>query len=244
MHKLLLKIGLKNFKGVHELDKLGGLTSAQRSTLRGETGILIVDDEDAHALADSLSHKFGFTKIETYEEQPDDSVIKNFPIIVTDVKGIGADEKSNGLKFAASVKKQYPLKQVIVVSGQLKKAEYRNDSLILRDVDGVYDKNADSIEVLANLLNVAVANVHDPALVWRNIRRELLRRDDTTSDKSLDEVMTLEDDFVRAYETHCRVDSKGNVQWVDTLIKLAGLSQTIVKLLCGIKQLTTAAAVS
>ena len=224
----------KEFAGVHALDKLGGLSSSQMETLRRETRILIIDDLDADSFAEMQSHKYGFSKIRPEKAIPDDSIIQEYPIIVTDVEGVSLDD-SNGLRFAKHVKKRYPLKQIIISSGQLKVSKYRDDLRYVSMFDGIFDKVKDSSEQLASLLDRSIVNLYDPSFVWRNIRSHLLHRDEEKSDTNLFSVMKMEAEFVAQVLKKNPNGAIVDLNWLDGIVSLGTLTKNVLELLAAIK---------
>lgn len=224
----------KRFAGVHALDKLGGLSSSQMETLRRETRILIIDDLDAGSFAEMQSHKYGFSKIRPEKAIPDDSIIQEYPIIVTDVEGVSLDD-SNGLRFAKHVKKRYPLKQIIISSGQLKVSKYRDDLRYVSMFDGIFDKVKDSSEQLARLLDRSIVNLYDPSFVWRNVRRHLLHRDEEKSDTNLFSVMKMEAEFVAQVLKKNPNGAIVDLNWLDGIVSLGTLTKNVIELLAAIK---------
>ena len=225
------------FAGVHELDKLGGLSPNQKDSLRKEVNILIIDDRDAESMAETLARKHGFENIRTEKTIPDEPVIQRHQIIVTDVDGVAMDD-SNGLKFARHIKTRSPLKRVIISSGQLKLSKYREDLRYASMFDGVYEKTKDSHEKLAQLLDSSIINLYDPSFVWRNVRENLLKRDVNKPDTDMFSVMQMENDFVRQVLSKNKGGTIDNLHWLDALIELGTLSKTVIELLSAIKAIS------
>lgn len=223
------------FKGVHELDKLGGLSAAQKVLLRKDVEILLIDDRDAETMAETLEKKHGFCHIRPIKECPDDLLVQAYPIIVVDVDGI-TTEDTNGLRLAKHIKKRYPLKQVIISSGQLKLPKYRDDLRDVHMLNGIYEKTRDNNEKLASLLDNSIVNLYDPSFVWRNVRKELLRRDDRlTLDTDILNVAIQEDIFVRQVLDENKGTSIEKLDWLECIISLGKLSAVVLKLLSTIK---------
>ena len=234
LEKLSYSYLQKHFAGVHELDKLGGLSSSQMETLRRETQILIIDDLDSESLAAMQSHKHGFSKIRSEKKVPDDSIIQEYPIIVTDVEGVTADD-SNGLKLAKHIKERYPLKQIIICSGQLKVSKYRDDLRYASMFDGIFDKVKDSSEQLARILDRSIVNLYDPSFVWRNVRKYLLQRDGDKSDTDIFSVMQMEGDFVAQVLAKNPNGAIGDLHWLDAIVSIGSLAKNVIELLAAIK---------
>ncbi len=230
--KFAFSMAKSSFKSVHELDKLGGLSEVQMVEIRKGVGILIIDDRDASDIASTLEKKYGFAKVKPVDSVPDTSQIEAYPIVVTDVDGVGA-ENSNGLKFARHIKSTYPLKQVVICSGQLKAAKYRDDLQYLNMFNGVYEKTKDSIEVLAELLNVCIVNLYDPSFVWRNVRANLLSRDnERKSDTDIFSVAEMEDEFVSQVLKNSKGKGKvGDLNWLETVVKMGKFTVGVMELL-------------
>lgn len=230
--RLILSFGLKFFKGVHDLDKYGGVTSGQKENLRPTVKILVVDDQDAASLTTALS-KFGYKNVTKLDEMPDDSVVQQYPIVITDVSGVGRDVQSNGLRLARHIKSAYPLKQIIIASGQLMTGDYDADRDVLNLVDGVFIKGAPNDE-LADLVEECLQRIYNPATVWRNIRKELLNVAGEKADVSIDNIAKYEDQYVRHF---IELNQGKQIQpnWIEMMIKTAKLAEPVIKLLAGIK---------
>lgn len=220
------------------MDKFGGYISSQKTVLKNKTPILVVDDADAEIIKKVL-FQYDYKNVSTEVERPSDEEIRKYPIIITDVMGIGDDLNSNGLLFAEYIKDTFPLKQVIVISGQLQRREYKKHADVLRIVDGVFKKGT-SYDELARLLDPCLCQVNDPALVWRRIRQELLSvKGVEKKDTEVFKVMQWEDQFVRSFLDVGR-DSQGEGirgDWINSMTKVAGLASQVVGLLSGIKGL-------
>lgn len=230
--RALLNVGLFFFKGVHDLDKYGGVTSGQKETLRPNVKILVVDDQDASSLATALS-KFGYKNVTPMEEMPEDSVVQQYPIVITDVSGVGKDVQSNGLRLAKHIKSVYPLKQVIIASGQLMTHDYDADRDVLKLVDGVFSKG-DPNDKLADLVEACLQRIYNPATVWRNVRKELLNVEREKTDASIDNIAKYEDQFVRHFISLNR-GKQVEPNWIEMMVRAAKLAEPVVKLLIGIK---------
>lgn len=225
----------RGFKGIHELDKLGGLSSTQKATLRKKVGILLIDDRDAEVIADTLEKKHGFSCIKPIKECPDDSLVQSYPIIVVDVDGITA-ENTNGLRLAKHIKNRYPLKQVIISSGQLKLSKYKDDLRDVHMLNGIYEKTRDNNEKLASLIDDSIINLYDPRLVWRNVRGELLSRNDSlASDTDILNLALEEEIFVQEVLARNRGASIEKLDWLEVIISVGKLSTAVLKLLSTIK---------
>lgn len=229
-------IDVSSLMSVHELDRFGGLLSAQKVKLRHDVGILVVDNEDAEEIRVALE-RYQYSNIRTVTERPSDEIVEKYPIIITDVCGIGEDLNSNGLQFAEHIKETFPLKQVIVVSGRMQKAEYKNDIEITRRLEGVFKKGT-SYDKLAAILDPCVSRVYEPALVWREIRRELLSvRGAEKKDTEIGKVAVWEDQFVRQFLKISNNQDSPSLDWVSLMTKTVGMATQVVGLLSGIKAL-------
>lgn len=235
LNTLIKSFAHKHFKGVHELDKLGGLSPTQKESLRKDVCILLIDDRDSETMSETLARKQGFCRVKPVKECPDDALIKSYPIIIVDVDGV-TSEDTNGLRFAKHVKERYPLKQVIISSGQLQLARYKNDLRDVHMLDGIYEKTKDNTEKLASLLDASIVNLYDPSYVWRNIRATLLRRGENVgSDTDIFTVAVQEHEFVTQVLLANNSESIVNLQWLDKLIKIGKLSAVVIELLSNIK---------
>jgi len=227
---------IDDLKGIHELDKFGGLTSDQKNELKAKVGVLVVDDQDAFIISDALEN-LGYLNVKPIRKTPREDEISKYPIIITDVAGIGEELQSNGLELADRIKRCYPLKQVIVASGQLQKREYREAQYILRKVDGVFKKGT-SYESLNDQLMACICRVFDPALVWRQVRDELLRRGgDEKKDTAIAMVAVWEDQFVRQFLQVNGRQSFVELSWAEKMLQIIGFAEQVVNLLSGIRSL-------
>lgn len=229
-------MSIEDLKGVHELDKFGGLTPDQKNELKPKVGVLVIDDQDAFIIADALVN-LGYKNVKPIRRTPKEDEIAEYPIIITDVAGIGNELQSNGLELADRIKRCHPLKQVIVASGQLQKREYRDAQHILRTVDGVFKKGT-SYERLNDQLMTCICRVFDPALVWRQVRDELLRRDgEKKKDAEIAMVAKWEDQFVRQFLKENGHQSFIGLDWAGKMLEAIGFAEQVMNLLSGIKSL-------
>ena len=196
---------------VHELDKLGGLTPNQIKDIKGRVPILVVDDEQ-HEMFKKKLYENGYHGVSALRESPSDDEVRKYSVLIVDVAGIRDDIQSNGLIFAKRIKKMYPLKEVIVMSGQPKYIKQLTASQGESDI--WFFKKGTALDSLFDRIDTGIRNLYDPSLVWRAIRYELLRRDGSTKmDTDINLVAKWEDEFVQDI---LKVDSPTtsiNIDW-------------------------------
>lgn len=240
MYKLLQGVLLKTFKGVHELDKLGPIDRDQMVRLRHDESILLIDDLDSVSISQTLKERFGFCNITPVDRFPSDDLIQKNHIIVTDVRIDSEGSKLNGLRFAGNLKRRYPNKQVIIISGQLRTNAYAADRLFLSAVYGYYDKNKDSVEKLSDLLNGCIVELNHPANVWRNLRLQMLNPSiGGMSDKALADVMRLEDIYVRKCLDVFKENGIQRTEWKDILIKSLQVTKVMTDVIGNLERMWT-----
>lgn len=226
---------LDKLLSIHELDRFGGYIATQMTLLRNTVPILIVDDADAEVIRGALE-KFDFKNVDIATERPSDERIGKYPIIITDVCGVGQNLNSNGLLFAKHIKECFPLKQVLVISGQIRSKEYKKNEAVVRKVDGFFKKGS-SYDELARLIDPCLRRVSDPALVWRQIRNELLMvQGAEKKDTEIGKIALWEDQYVRQFLKVGRVEHENTIKndWLPEMIKITTLATQVMDLLKGI----------
>lgn len=201
---------------VHELDKLGGLTPNQIKDIKGRVPILVVDDEQ-HEMYKKKLYENGYHGVSALRESPSDDEVRKYSVLIVDVAGIRDDIQSNGLIFAKRVKKIYPLKEVIVMSGQPRYIKQLTASQGEGDI--WFFKKGTSLDSLFDRIDTGIRKLYDPSLVWRAIRYELLRRDSSVKmDTDINLVAKWEDEFVRDILNVGNPSTAINIDWI-TLLK-------------------------
>lgn len=198
---------------VKELDRLGGLTSHQMKDIRGRVPILVIDDEQDEMYKKKL-YENGYHGVSSQRASPSDDEIRKYSILIVDVVGIREDVQSNGLMFAKRIKKMYPLKEVIVMSGQPKYVKQLNNNEIQ---DGVWSfRKGTSFDLLLDRLDKCIKHLYDPSLAWRTIRMELLGRDlESKMDMVIHLVAEWESLFVKKVLGQDSDSKSINIDWIE-----------------------------
>lgn len=224
---------LDKLLSIHELDRFGGYIATQMTLLRNTVPILIVDDADAEVIRGALE-KFDFKNVDIATERPSDEHIGKYPIIITDVCGVGQNLNSNGLLFAEHIKECFPLKQVLVISGQIR--PNKKNEAVIRKIDGFFKKGS-SYDELARLIDPCLRRVSDPALIWRQIRDELLMvQGAEKKDTEIGKIALWEDQYVRQFLKVGRVEHENTIKndWLSEMMRITTLATQVVDLLRGI----------
>lgn len=220
---------------VHELDKMGGLTSNQIKDIKGKVPILVVDDEQ-HEMYKKKLYENGYHGVSSQRESPSDDEVRKYSILIVDVAGIRDDIQSNGLIFAQRIKRLYPLKEVIVMSGQPKYIKQLNEGHWKEDI-WFFNKGT-SLDSLFDRIDKGIRNLYDPSLVWRAIRHELLRREgDSKMDTDINLVAKWEDEFVRSVLDVGGERISVNVDWLRVIRNGVALASEVKALVECIGQL-------
>ena len=156
--------------------------------LRAHVPIVAIDD-DGFAYADVLrNHGFRITVL---NDISDVNAVESYPIIICDIKGVGASFKSRfeGAHVISEIRKHYPLKYLIVYTGQMFDASY-NPYFALCDTSMKKDAGSDEwVEALDRAISVYV----DPMSQWKKARQLVISHDIPPA-----RLMELEDEYVRS----------------------------------------------
>ncbi|WGE85327.1 hypothetical protein [Actinobacillus equuli] len=155
-------------KKLYKLSEIKSL-NVSITKLRQEVKIAVIDDQKFAPIDNLRRLSFDITYF------PDISSldqIKNYPIVICDIKGIGKEfgAKYEGAFVISEIKKSYPDKYVIAYST----ASYGLDiAEFIQKADIVSSKGA-TVEEWSSILENAIKNISDASARWKKIRWSLL----------------------------------------------------------------------
>ena len=170
-----------------EIDDLKGDIRPPIATLRDKVKIVAIDDDGFEYAAVLRQHGF---KITVLNDITDISAIETYPIVISDIAGVGLSFQSpfHGAHVIAEIRKRYPNKYLIVCTGQRFDASY-NRFFALCDTSMSKDtESQDWVEALDDAIITCV----DPVAQWKKARQVIVPH------VSPSRLMQLEDQYVRA----------------------------------------------
>lgn len=206
---------LKDINSIDKKYKIDNVVKSNTSKFRQKVKILVIDDKEFTPLKNLQQH--GYT-IHVLKNLPSIETIKDYQIILCDLKGVGLDfnREGQGAYLIKEIKKAYPSKIVIAYTGgaddaeTIFKAKKHADNFLLKDAD---------IEEWTDNLDRYINDVMNPVYSWKIIRVSLLEQD-----VSPYELAKLEDKFVNSLINK-------NINTFDKYIKSINLSSSIVNML-------------
>lgn len=140
------------------------LKADQRSRIK----ILFIDDEEFMYINELRNSGFNITH---YNDIPDLNAVNAFPIIISDIKGVGKAFKSpqEGAYLIRELRKTYPLKVIAAYTGQT------HDIGINSYLDGVYIIKKDIlVDDWCTEIDTLIKKATDPQETWKKIRDLLI----------------------------------------------------------------------
>lgn len=156
--------------------------------------IVVIDNEPIGRMERSLVAS-GFKTVKALRKIDSIGDVAYYQIILIDIHGVGKKLANGGdslpyegLSVAEEIKRQYPMKKVLIFSAAL--SDYK-DNYILRDiVDGSFPKDGNVVE-RNKIITDQVEALINPRRRWMEIRSRLMNLD-----VPLREIAVLEDYFV------------------------------------------------
>jgi len=142
--------------------------------------IVVIDNESISKMEKSLVG-CGFKMVKPLRKINAIKDVEPYQIVLIDIHGVGKHLSNGehslpyeGLSVAEEIKRQYPMKRVLVFSAGL--SEYRDNYILRTVVDGSFDKDGNVIDrnrIITNQVELLV----NPRQRWRVIRSRLLDMD-------------------------------------------------------------------
>ncbi|RKV83231.1 MAG: hypothetical protein D8H97_08565 [Neisseria sp.] len=150
--------------------------------------ILIIDDNDFPPLNKLRNNNFQITK---FDDISSIQIVKEFPIVVCDIQGVGkelSDSTRGGAFIIKEIRNQYPDKYIIAYSTH-------SYDLVLQE----YTKHADifigkgtSVEQWSSIFEEAIRICSNPIIRWKRFRSILLEKN-----MELYELFQLEQKYIQ-----------------------------------------------
>lgn len=166
-------------------------THENKIGLREKITIAVIDDQPFTAQTNLSNNGF---KFKYFSDLTDDlTLVKDYPIILCDLLGVGKhmNPTGQGAHIIRELKNNYPQKYVIAYSGGGPNTQLTKTAIELSDE--FIKKDAD-IDTWLDALDVAIENVTDPVIVWRRFRDTLQAKHDI----SAHQLAKLENAYVKA----------------------------------------------
>ncbi len=161
------------------------------ANLRTQIKILCIDDQ-GFDYSELLKEHFNFN-IKVSKDISDIHAVSEYPIVICDIKGIGAsfNSKFEGGMVIAEIRKKYPTKQIIAFSGHTFDATYNK---YFSMSDQVLSKDSDS-DAWVECLDECIKNVISPIKQWKRMKKYLVDQDVSSKD-----ILYLEQSFIDAVQ--------------------------------------------
>ena len=162
---------------LHDLETSYKISEEMFQAEKRKVRIAIIDDEYVDNAADNL-RSAGYRDVTPITNIARLDDVESFDLLLIDIKGIGArflqGTKSaalEGLSMAKEIKRQYPLKKVIVFSAMLNEYE---DNFILHDIVDAYFVKDGDISERNRKIDQCIKERIDPVFLWKRNRNLLL----------------------------------------------------------------------
>ena len=164
---------------LHDLETSYKISEEMFQAEKRKVRIAIIDDEYVDNAADNL-RSAGYRDVTPITNIARLDDVESFDLLLIDIKGIGArflqGTKSaalEGLSMAKEIKRQYPLKKVIVFSAMLNEYE---DNFILHDIVDAYFVKDGDISERNRQIDQCIKERIDPVFLWKRNRSLLLEK--------------------------------------------------------------------
>lgn len=215
------------YKKISELNGDTFLKDISFSTLKKQTEILIIDDEEFSYFNTLRKHEYNLTQKNDLEDLRD---AEAYSIILCDIMGVGNFLGSNfgGAYLIKQLKEKYPSKTIIAYSANDYNAKFQP---YLDYADDVVPKGAYTLEDWTSLLDRLLRESIDPVKIWNETRRALIEAGVSTI-----EVARIESDYVKAikkgkFESFKKIYEKEPISTTDTMISLFKVLSNLLQLI-------------
>ena len=205
------------------------------SELRTRVRILVIDDNTI--ARDGMVNQLkglGYLKAKgLYPVTRNDDNVKESQILVIDINNVyfGYQKpfgtENQGLDVASAIKSEFPVKKVLVYTGNLD--DYKGNVVLEKVVDGKFEKG-DEQSIIVKRIDWCIRSLFEPDKFWIQIRDELLQNGETIS-----QVANLEDIFVREFIRENILSLDIIKRALDRISSKSSLADAMVKVVAAIK---------
>lgn len=197
--------------------KINAVLQNNKKALR-EQKILILDDMGFSMEPQLKCH--GFTNIFQLDSIPNIEFVKDYSIVLCDLKGVGLnlDDRWQGAHVIKEIKKLYPNIGIIAYTAGAQDAVFFEAQ---KYADSFLSKTAD-VDEFIDCLDAQLEDINNPIIVWKKIRGLLIDQGIPLFDISL-----LEDAFVKSVQLNsaekidCALRRNISLQNISNLISTA-----------------------
>lgn len=215
------------YKRISELNGDIFLKDIPFSTVKKQTEILIIDDEEFSYLDVLRKHEYNLTQKNDLGDLRD---AEAYSIILCDIMGVGNFLGSDfgGAYLIKQLKEKYPSKTIIAYSANDYNANFQT---YLDYADDVVPKGAYTLEAWTSLLDRLLRESIDPVKIWSGTRKALIEAGVPTI-----EVAKIESDYVKAikkgeFESFKKIYEKKPISTTDTMISLFKVISNLLQLI-------------
>ncbi len=217
---------------LHDLETRYKISDEMFQNEKKKVRIAVIDNEQVDNMANNL-RAAGYGDVTPLKNILQFDDIKNFDIILLDIKGIGlkllkgtTSASQEGLSIAREIKRLYPQKKVIVFSAMLK--DYEDHFVLHGIVDAKFVKDGD-ISERNKTIDACIRDRIDPVCAWKKNRALLLE-----NGVSIYAVAELESEVVRSILKKRAISPA-------TIEKLIGNAVALAKIIASIAELVALA---
>lgn len=213
---------------LHDLETSYKVSEEAFQAEKRKVRIAIIDDECVDNAADNL-RSAGYRDVTPITNISRLNDVEAFDLILIDIKGIGArflqgtrSAALEGLAMAKEIKRQYPLKKVIVFSAMLNEYE---DNFILHDVVDAYFMKDGDISERNRQIDQCIKERIDPVFLWKRNRNLLLEKG-----VSIHAVAKLESKIVKSILRKQSLPELDIIKVIGDVSAIAGVIKSISEL--------------
>ncbi|MDR1700944.1 MAG: hypothetical protein LBR68_07110 [Lachnoclostridium sp.] len=165
-NQMILSVGK-----VYTIKDLNTPSRKLKPSLRSNVSIVVIDDEEFQFLDELRSSGFNITH---YPDIQDIRMLEAFPVIISDIRGVGKAFKSSseGAFLLRELKKKYPLKVLAAYTGSA------YDINLNSYLEGVHVIKKDiEIDEWCEEIDNLIRITGDPKEIWNKIRDILIREE-------------------------------------------------------------------
>ena len=216
-------------KTIQALNANSVISEERMQELRKRAMVLVVDDDVQGHLDENL-RRSGFSNVNIMRDVERIQDVEQFHVILVDICGVGGKlgmEGDNlpyeGLSLAEEIKRQYPLKKVIVYSAML--SNFESNYILKTVVDAFFEKGT-KIDERNKAIDKCLKDVSDPRKIWDHFRKRLL-----DADVPITQVVKMENYYVRQICGHRALDQNKIAAFLKNSAGLIGIIKELIGLI-------------
>ena len=213
---------------IHDLETSYKISDEMLQNEKKRVRIAVIDNEQVDNMVSNL-RAAGYGDVSALKNISGLEEVEKYDLILIDVKGIGLkflrgtkSASLEGLAMAREIKRQYPLKKVVVFSAGLQ--EYEDNYILHNIVDGSFVKDGD-ISERNKKIDLCIRQRVDPVYLWKKNRLFLIDQG-----VSIYDVEKLESKIVRSILKKRALPEIDIERVVGNAVAITGLIKSISEL--------------